>query len=360
MKLRTASWIVALACAATIGQRRARAGTVTVTIDPGPGADFAAELGISPAELETRLRDELEGIYQVVQPKDYLRALADATAFSANGLGVDYASNPQVVSVGGGVNFSVAFGDKGFDEPRSEQPVLGLAANVSIMAGGNLAAMGLEGADKLNVYGNYFTRTGNVDELSAKVTNMGVHAQYKLLAPKHRKAKKGLVIEWGGVDVIAGFQYTHIGFSLKKPNLDSDVILRESGGEGSPDVRFEAAGKFDLSMTTYTLPMEASTNVRLFYFVSLFGGVGVDIQLGGSDMSVDLDGTLYGIDPTTQQEMDIGTAHVDVTDDADANPGKVRFFGGVQVNLWKAHVFVQANVAPDRAVGVTFGARAAW
>ncbi len=360
MTLRKACWIVAFLSFTLVGHRGAHAGTVDIDVQPGPGADFAAQLGIDLTELETRLRDELEGIFQVVQPKNYLRALADATAFSGKGLGVDYASNPQVLSVGAGVNISVGFGDKGFDEPRSDQPVLGLAANFSIMAGGNLEAMGIKGMDKLNVYANYFTRTGSIDQLTATLTNMGVHAQYKLIAPKKRKARKGLLVEWGGLDLITGFQYSHIGLRLEEPDLDSDVILQDRGGSGDEDVRFTASGKFDLSMTTYSIPLEAATNLRVFYFVSLFGGVGVDIQVGKSEMDVDLDGTLYGIDPTTQQEMEIGTAQVTVTEDAEANPGKLRFFGGIQVNAWRAHAFMQVNVAPDQAVGLTFGARAAW
>lgn len=338
----------------------ARAGTVNVTIEPGPGAQFAQDIGLSLAELETRLRTELEGIFQVVQPKNYLRALADATGFSGKGLGVDYASNPTTLSIGAGVNFSVSFGDKGFDEPRSEQPVLGLAANISIMAGANMAALGIKELDKLNVYVNFFKRGGKVDQLSANLTNFGVHAQYKLLAPKKRTASKNLLVEWGGLDVIAGIQYAHFGLKLEEPMLDSDVILRDRGGEGAEDVRFAAAGTFNLGMTTYTMPLEVATNVRLFYFVTIFGGLGIDLQLGGSDMEVNLDGTLYGIDPSTRQETEIGTAHVDVTEDASASPGKLRFFGGIQLNLGPAHAFVQANVAPDRAVGVTLGARAAW
>jgi len=360
MTLRKACWVVALLSFTLVGHRGAQAGTVNITIEPGPGADFAAQIGLDLNELETRLRDELEEIFQVVQPKSYMRALADAAGFSNKGLGVDYASNPQVISVGAGVNLSVGFGDKGFDEPRSDQPVLGLAANFSIMAGGNLEAMGVKGMDKLNIYANYFTRTGSIKQLTANLTNFGVHAQYKILAPKKRKASKGLLMEWGGIDVIGGFQYSHIGLKLEEPNLDSDVILQDGGGSGSEDVRFEAAGKFDLGITTYSVPLEVATNMRMFYFLSLFGGVGIDVQLGGTDMEVDLDGTLYGIDPTTQEEMEIGTAHVDVTEDASASPGKIRFFGGIQLNLWRFHAFAQLNVAPDRAVGITLGGRAAW
>ena len=94
--------------------------------------------------------------------------------------------------------------------------------------------------------------------------------------------------------------------------------------------------------------------------VTLFGGAGIDLQTGANEMNVWLDGTLTGERPDNQEEVDLGTAHVDVAEDAGPSKGKLRFFAGAQLNAWRAKAFVQLNVAPDRAVGATFGGRVAW
>lgn len=38
----------------------------------------------------------------------------------------------------------------------------------------------------------------------------------------------------------------------------------------------------------------------------------------------------------------------------------MRFFRGAQLNAWRLEAFIQANIAPDRAVGIAFGSRVAW
>ncbi len=44
---------------------------------------------------------------------------------------------------------------------------------------------------------------------------------------------------------------------------------------------------------------------------------------------------------------------------ASAGPsvGRLRFLGGVQIDLWHLKAFVQGNLMPDKAAGVAFGVR---
>ena len=332
----------------------ARAQGVTVNIEPGPGADFAAQLGLDLDELEDQLRTEIEDIFHSIDANSYLRAISDAQAFSTKGLGVDYASNPTFLSIGGAANATVSFGNDGFNEPQNDQPIVGLSANVSIMAGLNLGRVNPELRD-LIVYANFFSRTAQLDDFNATLSNAGVHAQYKVLRPK--PSARHIVVQWGGIDLTGGLEWSRLKLRLSRA-LPTDIPVGDENDGG--DVRFTANGRFDIDSATFTMPAEASTNVRFFGLISAFGGVGIDLQAGTNDMDVQLDGTLVGTNPDTQSEQEIGTATVQVSDSAGPNKGKLRFFAGLQLNAWRIKAFIQLNVAPDRALGATFGSRLAW
>ena len=344
--------VVALAWAAP-----ANAGTVTVDLEATDAAQFAAAMGISIEELESQLTDEINEVYNVLRAEDYMRALADAQAFSSRGLGVDYASNPKLLSIGVTANATVGFGDEGFDEPQSDQPIVNLATNISIMAGINLNVLNKPRFKDVIIYVNAFSYKANItDEIEARMTNIGAHVQYKFFRREDR-LRHG-IFQWGGIDVTGGIEYAQMGISLERDELGSDLGV--DGSTTESNVTFDGRGTFDIDTKTVTLPIEASTNVRLLTLLSLFGGLGIDLQMGGNDMKVQLDGTLTGEDPSGGADIEIGTAHVEIDESSGPSRGKLRFFGGAQLNAWRLKVFIQLNVAPDRAVGFTFGSRVAW
>jgi len=347
-----------LTTTAVVDVEYAEAGDVNVSIEPGPGAEFAEQAGLSLVELEQEVAAAIEDIFNVLRPRSYLRALADAHVFSTRGLGADYASNPKLLSVGVSANTTVGFGDEGFDEPASDQPIVGMAVNLAIVAGLNMGVIDPKNLRPLTVYANFFSRGIELEEFSGSLHTVGLHGQYKILRPKSRT--RHLIVQWGGIDVTGGVEYSFMKLSLDH-DLPSDIPV---GGateeEGGPRVVFNANGRFDIKSRALSLPLEVSSNLRILYFVTLFGGAGIDMQVGKNEMNVWLDGTLTGEHPDSGESVDLGTAHVDVAEDNGPSKGKLRFFGGAQLNAWRAKAFFQFNVAPDRAVGVTFGGRVAW
>ena len=125
------------------------------------------------------------------------------------------------------------------------------------------------------------------------------------------------------------------------------------------EVRFDSTGTFNFDSSTLTIPFEASTNVRFLWVVTAFAGIGTDIQMGKNDIEIDLDGTLTGIE-SDGTETALGTGTVTVTEEGGPSRGKMRFFGGLQVNATIAKAFLQVNFAPEGSAGLTFGARVAW
>jgi hypothetical protein len=333
---------------------RIAAADVVVTVQPAGGNQLAAALGIELASIETQLAAELETAFNVLEPGEYVRALADAQAFSNKGLGVDYASNPTLFVAGVAGNFAMALGDEGLGERYEERPVIGAAPNVSVMAGLNL---GIIGADWLTLYGNFFAQDAKIKEMSGALFNYGVHAQIKFFRPEGDAAE--LLFQWGGFDLTTGFAYSRLALELEK-TLDTPVPLSGADPSVSAEANFAGTGTFNITTTAMTVPIELTTNIRFLYLLSLFVGVGYDVQLGNGEMEVDLDGNLSAQNPLDSSAIDLGTATVQVTEESKPSPGQLRLLAGLQVNVSMVKVFVQVNAIPDSAVSAGAGVRLAW
>ena len=191
------------------------------------------------------------------------------------------------------------------------------------------------------------------------MTNFAVHGQYKLLRPKN--TKKELILQWGGLDLTSGIEYSRLTVDLGTDTLlDELPIVGDQAQEELVD--FGATGTFTLSSTGVVIPFEASTNLRIAYFVTVFGGAGFDIQTGKAEVNMALNADLETDDPANPgQRVDLGTASISAAAESGPSVGRARFFGGLQANLWRVKLLLQANLRPSpAAVGLTFGARVAW
>src|SRR4051794_33112764 len=79
--------------------------TVDVTLN-SDGQALANQLGITPAELASRIQTQVDAAYDAGNVNGFIRSFADATGFSTRGLGVDYVSMPKNLILGIGANFA--------------------------------------------------------------------------------------------------------------------------------------------------------------------------------------------------------------------------------------------------------------
>jgi hypothetical protein len=245
---------------------------------------------------------------------------------------------------------------------RTKPPAGGVAPNVTVMAGVNLDMLGIA---PICLYGNYFKRSATIDDFTADLSNWGVHAQLKLFGP----GDEGLIdafLRWGGLDITTGVERAHLGLTLRS-GWKRDIPVGTSGAASSAKVALDTTGRFRMDMRTFNVPLEVTTNIRLLYILSIYGGAGFDWQLGGgSDMTVDLDGTMVGVTPAgggmPAQRVDLGTAAVDVGEAVDPSPGRLRWILGAQVNVTVLRLFVQLNIATQDPVlaSLALGLRVAF
>ena len=342
----------------------AAAAEVTVKIRESPvAASFAQQAGLDVPTLEADVRRELENLFQTYRVADYLRSFGDAQAFASRGMGVDYASNIEAAMIGVAGNLSLNI-ERGYlpQNTRTRPPAGGVSTNATIMAGLNLDYFYL---GPFTIYGNYFERSGTVDEFAADLSNWGVHLQLKLWGSRRDRWLNAL-FQWGGVDVTTGLERARLRLTLDGA-LNRDIPVGQSvPGASSPVVAVSSAGRFTIDMQTFSIPVEVTTNIRLLYLLSLYAGFGFDWQLGGgSNLAVELDGGMIGratgSDGQTMQ-VDLGTASVDATESVDPSPGRLRWLLGLQVNVWIIKVFAQLNIASQDPViaSVALGARVAY
>lgn len=334
----------------------AQAGTIDVQLNPGTGAQFAEQAGVPLSQIESTLRTELESLYRASGAREYVQAFGDAQAFSHKGLGADYASNPKSFIVGIAANVSVNADEKYVStENNRKPPIDGIGANFSVMAGTNLHWAGLR---PITIYGNYFRASGAYKQFDGTNENFGVHGQIKLFENVHER-NRSVSFSWGGIDVTSGVEYGRLSLNLTD-SLTNKILLTDD--KAGPAIEAESTGVFRADMRVWSVPLEVTTNFRLFYLLSLYGGVGYDWQFAGTNkLNMSLDSKLLGTSPQLNDKVDVGTAKITATENVSPSSGKLRALVGVQANLAFIRVFTHLNVMPDRGLlGVVAGLRLAF
>lgn len=321
-------------------------GDVTVTLTPR-GEQVAAEIGTSAQALAQQLDDKIDDAYRTYDVDGFLRAFANAAAFSNRGIGVDYASNSSLI-LGIAANAAVSVenfkGDNGY-------PVGGASTNASIMLGYNLASFGLP---RLTVFGNGGYLKSQVGKLNGGLFNAGIHGQWKLITPT---TTGELLLKWGGLDVTGGIEITRWNVGLADA-IGTDFTI--DGTTADLNAHVVADGKFDLTSTSTVIPIELTTSLRIGYFLSLYGGAGVDTQTGKTKVDASIAGDITADNPMTNQTETIGRATVTMSGTGTPSVGRLRGLAGLQINAWKLKAFAQVNYMPTATASVATGIRLAF
>jgi len=304
------------------------------------GEALAAAAGTSPAELAMRMQTIINDAYGATNVDGFIRSFADATAFSMRGLGVDYASDPNSLILGVGLNVAVAASDQ---VNATERPTSGLAPNIGFMAGYNLGSQGLP---RWTIFGNGFYRKGSTDDLRGSILSAGTHVQYRVFNPQVDKGVATKALRWTGIDLTGGIEFTRWNLGV------DDQITTDLGDFAGTSVILDSTGTFDLSSTAVTVPIEVSSGVRIALLVSLYVGAAIDLTVGSGKLETNLDGVMV-----TNDNRNIGTTTITGGGEESASPLAYRILAGAQLNLWKLKIYAQVNGSATPAASVGFGIR---
>ena len=212
---------------------------------------------------------------------------------------------------------------------------------MSLMAGLNLGMGAAEDsfARRFRLFAHGMYAQPDYDPFSSTIVNYGGHLQIQLARPR-----EGPSVEWGGLALTSGYQATTFTMDLASP------IPVESGS-----LRWDADGTYAISSVAQSVPVELSTNLRIF-LVTAYAGGGVDANLESvADSEMVLEGDIEAGDSGRV----IGSARIT---QAEAGLGDLivpRIFAGAQLNLFFVRVYGQLNVGFNESVGGHLGVRAA-
>jgi hypothetical protein len=333
----------------------ARAVDLTLTIEPGAGTEFAKQAGLDIGQLQLVVEQQLQEYFQLYRLDDFLKALGDGQSFTNRGLGVDYASDWKALILGMGAN--VAFNlDTAFKSKVTGQLFeYGRGVNLTVMAGLNLEALDL---GPFKVYTNYFVFTHALGPFDARTTNFGLHVQASLFKP-HITGIVGQLFRWGGVEITTGVEQEKGVLWLNGSGLSTSVPLDQvSPATKGATVKVDATGDISFYTRAVTMPIELTTNLRLLHLLSFYGGLGYDLKIASAvDAYMSATTKLKGRAPALgTQELDIGTAQVQVAHLSRLSEGDLRFLAGVQLNLFLVKLFVHGNVLMHDPLLYTIGA----
>jgi hypothetical protein len=318
-----------------------------VCINPSPSAtQFAQSVGTTPEQITSDILNQVNSLFQTTDVASFLRDFQNAQAFSSKGLGVDYASETTLVEAGATISFASNV-DKAYKPSGSytDPPISGGGANFSLMGG---LGLGLVGFDPLMIFGNWFKGSASVGQLDGSYNNWGIHGQLRLLGPSRSSSAAKFLIRWGGIAITSGADYSRMTLNARK-DLHSTFALpsyAEGVPQGSVTVQSSGTLTFSIEQTTWSVPLEVTTSLRLLSLVTIYGGFGLDFQLGGgSDMHIAMsDAALSGKIPGSTTTTSLGTASITVNQHISPSPARLREIVGLQLGIFDVvRMFVQVN-----------------
>jgi len=333
------------------------AGPVTVTVtDPTLIAAGAGQY----------LTDKINSSFQIPAMGNFLTSMSNAQSLANKGQGVSYATEQSlfVVGINGGVGINNT-GSSGFDfKGNGGLPGIGVGIQASGMVGISLSKLPLPSLGPIDlkrftVFVNFFSYSNDsaIDSLTAKTNTFGLHLQYKLIDGKNLGGIG--ILNWGGVALTTGFDVSSnnlnykIGQTISTPVSGSTVTWTPN-----------AASSLSLDSSVFTIPIEISTSVRVLYVLSLFGGVGVDINSGKTSIGANMDGIISSTGTVTNANA--GNAQLNINESSRPSVGQARFFIGPQLNLVPLKntnvlsLYAQLNIATGGNYGAHAGVRIAW
>jgi hypothetical protein len=149
-----------------------------------------------------------------------------------------------------------------------------------------------------------------------------------------------MLIRWGGIAVTSGADYSHLTLSTQS-QIKSTIYA-------TPNVPVTVASvpgdplTFTVDQTTWSIPLEVTTSLRLLSILTVYGGLGMDWQLGGgSDMNLQMTAQL------SSGTYDLGRATISAQKSVTPSAARLREIFGIQINAMLFRIFAQVNVTGD-------------
>lgn len=329
--------------------------TVEIT-DYGGIDNFPILKAVVDRELQS-FEDEVNAELPQEGPDRLMQGMANTSVMASKGIGKDYASYMNMYLIGAGAGVSV---DQQYDSTIDSE-ISGGGAALGVVVGStakNLGFQSFAGLDpkRVGIYTNFMrykhnqiikSNPGSESNLAADLFNLGVHFRYDWI-----DGSGDPMLGWGGLKLHWGYDYNETTIVFQN-DLDKNINLIDidngSGATATIAGKITGSPQYEVKSQTHSIPLEISTDVRFLYFMTLYGGLGTDINYGKATGKGLLNGN---VSPLACN----GTACVGVTDlkvqvqanlDAEGkvDPLMLRGFTGLQLNLPYFRIYGQVDKA---------------
>lgn len=327
------------------------ASAVTVTITQTSCSLPGGSGGAACNAADQAMQDFVDADLPEVSLGDYGGGIANSTNFAYKGLNSDYSDifDFFMLRAGGGIAVQ---GD--MSEPEKAEGI-GLGASVTVGVNLDLLPVSKIGPidlSKMDLFVSFASLDQEQDleetNTDVELSHFAVSARYQIVDEKD--IIPGTLLQWGGVHLHTGFQKSSIKGTITQKFDDQVVDL----GSGQTATFGNSSAKFQLESSTFSIPIEVSTFLRAGYVFTFFGGAGLDIVSGSTDVSIGANGTATGTGYTAN-------ISADESDSGEAEATNMRAFGGLQFNIPFVRLSLQMNKGlGNDLLGVNFGAKILW
>ena len=299
-------------------------------------------------------------------PGRIMKGMSNASVVSGKGVGSDYSSHMEKytlgVAVGGGVDL---------DRPTgTDSDVSGIGVSPGAVLGLNLYNLGVKefanlDARRLNANFHYmeYGRAESLDpwigmNSEARVTakTMGFRMSYDWIQTQEHKN-----YSWGGIKLNWGFEHNESSFVFEH---DLDITFQAVDSVENINGRVTGRPKYQVDVVTSSIPLEISTDITFFKFLTLMGGAGVDFNYGKAKGHAIADGDVSPLICTDSGGVCGGGTllqmQVQATGDTSGyvDPLTSRVFAGLQINLPYTQLYTVVNkLIGNELLGATVGIR---
>jgi len=315
------------------------------------------------------LRDQTAGIDK--KPEDFIQAWGNSAVFASQGASqrgyggyklFAVTAGPMIGLQLPGSPFSIMDELDSLSDKLKDDGDIKLGINpqlLNVRVGMNMSQFLLKNL-YLGVQVGYMSLDNLMDGFSFSNFSLGVTANYQLLPPL---SLAGLVL-WRGVNVGSGliYQGTTIGLTVGLDSINQDIGAVSAPGMSNINnlkLKLDPELALNMDISTVTIPLEATTAIRLLYFLNLSLGVGVDLGLGTSAMKVGMNGDINvdGNLPSQIQRADSEKISVDAGGDMSPSVFNLKFMTGIGFNFGPVVLDIPVIFYLDSgySVGLTLG-----
>jgi len=191
-----------------------------------------------------------------------------------------------------------------------------------------------------------------LDGFSYENFSFGVTANYQIIQHVNVVPK---ILLWRGVNLGSGliFQTTKINYAYQLDTYSENL----GGSYTSSNLTIDPRLILDMNINTVTIPLEATTAVKLLSFLNIPLGVGVDLGFGKSDIKIGMDGKV-NVTNTTATQTSMGKVSVNAGGDMAPSFFNLKFMTGIGINIGPVLLDVPITFYAGNgySVGITVGA----